>query len=101
MVAPEPAPPPSAPRPWRRPLRKLVTALGATFALVVIVAIALIALLSTEPGLEWFAGELVARSGGALEIDGASGTLVDTVRARRIAWHGVDSRVVATDVALT
>jgi translocation and assembly module TamB len=99
MAAPNSAPPASPRR--SRHVRAFVRALGATFALLVIVAVALLALLSTEPGLEWFAGELVARSGGALEIDGASGALVDTVRARRIAWHGADSRVVATDVALT
>ena len=71
------------------------------FAVLVAVALALVAVLTTETGLAWFADELVARSGGALEVEGVTGTLQDTVRARRIAWRGAEVRVVATDVALT
>ena len=98
------APPaaPSAPAPRRpRRIRWLVRALAAAFAVLFVVALSLLGVLTTETGLAWFAGELVARSGGALDVEGASGTLQDTVRARRIAWRGVETSVVATDVALT
>ena len=71
------------------------------FAVLVAVALALLAVLTTETGLAWFADELVARSGGALEVEGVAGTLQDTVRARRIAWRGAAVRAIATDVALT
>jgi len=101
MVETTPESPRPQPRRPRRAARALLRALAATFALLLGVTLALLAALATDTGLAWFAGELVARSGGALAIDGASGTLLDTVRAQRIAWRGTDARVVATDVALT
>ncbi len=101
MVETTPESPRPQPRRARHAARALVRALAATFALLVAVTLALFAALATETGLAWFTGELVARSGGALAIDGASGSLLDTVRAQRIAWRGTDSRVVVTDVALT
>ncbi len=57
--------------------------------------------LSGQAGIDFVVRELVARSGGALEIDDAAGSLFDTVRIRRITWRGPDTRVRADDVALT
>ncbi len=91
---------PSATRPHRA-ARWLVRALATLLAALAVAGLALFAVLTSETGLAWLAGELAARSGGALEIEGASGTLRDTVRATRIAWRGPEARVVATDVALT
>jgi len=91
----------ATPSPPQRALRWAVRLLAALLAALAVVALALLAVLTTETGLAWIAGEIVARSAGALEIDGASGTLQDTIRATRIAWRGPDARVVATDVALT
>ncbi len=59
------------------------------------------ALLSGQAGVDFAARELAVRSGGALEIDGATGSLLDTVRIRRLAWRGQDASAVAHDVALT
>ncbi len=96
-------PVPSAPgRRARRALRH-----GAALALAVLAAFLIVflaaawTLVTRETGVAFIAGELVARSGGALEIDGASGVLVDTVRAKRIVWRGPTATVTATDVALT
>ena len=57
--------------------------------------------LSGQAALDLVVREAVARSGGALEIDGATGSLLDTVRIRRITWRGPDTRASADDVALT
>ena len=83
---------------WWRLLRH---ALVVVFAIVVMVLIAGAVLMNTQTGVDLLVRELASRSGGALEVDGATGTLIDTVRARRIAWRGVETNVEATDVALT
>jgi hypothetical protein len=93
-----PAPRPPRRRRWRWVVRH---ALGLTFLAIVAVVAAIIALSTTQAGVNVLISELIARSGGALEIEGATGSLVDTVRARRIAWRGVATKVEATDVALT
>ena len=58
-------------------------------------------MMTTPMGVDLLVRELVARSGGALEVDDATGALIDTVRVRRIAWRGTATKVEATDVALT
>jgi autotransporter translocation and assembly factor TamB len=68
--------------------------------LVGIVAAALL-FLGTQPGIDFVVREVVARSGGALEIDGATGSLFDTVRMRRVEWRGRDTHATADDVALS
>jgi hypothetical protein len=57
--------------------------------------------LAGQGALDLVVREAVARSGGALEIDGATGSLLDTVRIRRITWRGPDTHASAHDVALT
>ena len=76
---------------------------ATAWTLITIVAVVLFvaALLTTQVGVDLLTGELVARSGGALEIDEVTGTLVGTVRAKRITWRGKATKVEATDVALT
>jgi len=96
-------PPVAEPRRLRRWLwlRLLRHALVVVFAIVVMVLIAGAVLMNTQTGVDLLVRELASRSGGALEVDGATGTLIDTVQARRIAWRGVETQVEATDVALT
>ena len=96
-------PPVAEPRRLRRWLwwRLLRHALVVVFAIVVMVLIAGVVLMNTQTGVDLLVRELASRSGGALEVDGATGTLIDTVQARRIAWRGVETQVEATDVALT
>lgn len=57
--------------------------------------------LAGQSGIDLVVRELVARSGGALAIDGATGSLFDTVRIRRITWQGPDTQASAHEVALT
>ena len=87
----------SAPATRRRLLRALVGAVALLATLVV----AGYVLLSGQAGIDLVVRELVARSSGALEIDGAKGSLFDTVRVGRVTWHGPDTRMSAHDVALT
>jgi hypothetical protein len=70
-------------------------------AILAVIAAGGFALLSGQAGVDFAARELAVRSGGALEIDGATGSLLDTVRIRRLAWRGPDASAVAHDVALT
>ena len=94
------APPPIA-APTRRRRRWLLRALAATGAVLVALVGGLALLLPGQSGIDVVVRELVARSGGALEIDGATGSLLDTVRIRRVTWRGRDTTATAHDVALT
>jgi translocation and assembly module TamB len=97
--------PPPARRRAPRLRRALKRGVGVALALVALAVVALAAavwtLATQQAGTDWLVRELVARSGGALEIDGAEGALTDTLRVRRIVWHGSTATVSATDVALT
>ncbi len=88
-------PPPRKRRRWA--LRALV-ALGAILVLLIGAGYLF---LSRQAALDLVVREAVARSSGALEIDGATGSLLDTVRIRRITWRGPDTSASAHDVALT
>jgi translocation and assembly module TamB len=70
-------------------------------ALLALVAAGGYAFLRSQAGVDFAMRELVRRSGGALEIVRASGSLLDTVHVERATWRGPDTRVVAEDVALT
>ena len=98
MAKPDPAIP--APRPART-RHALRYGLALTSAALVACIAAGWMLISAQSGVDWLVAELVTRSGGALEVEGATGSLVDTVRVRRIAWRGPTATVIATDVALT
>ncbi len=81
--------------------RWIARALFAAAALLVALVAAGYAFLSGQAGLDFVSRELVMRSGGALEIDGAAGSLFDTVRIRRVAWRGPDTQLSADEVALS
>jgi hypothetical protein len=85
-------------RRWRWLWRGIVVAAFAAFAAA---AVGGYALLTSQAGVDWLARELVARSGGAIEIEGATGSLLDSVRVRRLVWHGTAAKVTANDAALT
>ena len=57
--------------------------------------------LASPSGIDFVVRQIVARSGGALAIEGASGSLFDTVNLRRVEWHGRDTHTTAEEVALT
>ncbi len=88
---------PAAKRAARRwPVRALL----ATVAFLAALVGAGYVFLSGQAGIDLVVRELVARSGGALAIEGATGSLFDTVRVQRVEWRGPDTRVSAHDVAL-
>ncbi len=70
-------------------------------ALVATLALAGYVFFAGDTGVEFAVRELALRSGGRLVIEGASGSLVHALRARRIVWRGPAVQVIATDVTLT
>jgi translocation and assembly module TamB len=93
------ATPPEAATPRRR--RRLPRALLAAAVLLAAILGAGIVFLASPAGVDFVVRELSARSGGALAIEGASGSLFDTVNLKRVEWHGRDTHMTADDVALT
>jgi translocation and assembly module TamB len=90
------APPPSAPR-HRRWLRALV-AVGVLAALLVAAGGDL---LSSQAALDWVIGRALLEAQGRLAIEGATGSLLDTVRIARLTWRGDDVDVEAQDASLS
>jgi translocation and assembly module TamB len=84
----------------RRP-RRLPRALLGAAILFAIIGGAAIVFLGSAAGVDFVVRALVARSGGALSIEGASGSLLETVNLRRVEWHGHDTHTTADEVALT
>jgi translocation and assembly module TamB len=84
-----------------RALRWLFRSVSLIVLVVALVAAGGYAVLASQMGVDWLSHELALRSGGALEIEGATGTLIGSVEARRITWRGATGTVIATDVALT
>src|SRR5262245_27548626 len=97
----ENAPPPEAAGPPRRWHRHLPRALVAAMILLAAIIAGVIVFLASPAGVDFVVRELVARSGGALAIEGASGSLFDTVNLRRVEWHGRDTHTTADEGALT
>lgn len=87
------------PRPTRR--RRLPRALLAAGILLAAIIGGAVLFLASQSGIDFVVRELVARSGGALAIEGASGSLFDTVNLKRVEWHGRDTHTTADEVALT
>jgi translocation and assembly module TamB len=88
-------PAPRAPRTFR-------AARWLTIALV-LVAFALAAgaaFVASELALQIAVRIMVARSEGRLEVDGASGSLLSAVRAKRLVWRGPGATMTADDVAI-
>jgi translocation and assembly module TamB len=97
--------PTTAPAPQRARRRRwprvLVHAISALIAALVVGVVAIAVLMVSPAGVDLLVAEFEARSGGALVVDGATGTLANTVRARSITWRGKAMKVEATDVALS
>ncbi len=75
---------------------------GSWVGVVLIVALASgIAWLSTQSALELAIARAVAASDGRLTVEGATGSLLSTVRVARIGWRGDDVAVEADELALT
>src|SRR5262245_12614809 len=101
---PEVTPPHNTPAPVKRRTSLLIWMVRAIVFGIAVVGIALVCawyFLSSQTGVDFAAAELVARSEGRLEVDGATGSLLQTVRVRRLAWRGPSSAAIATDVVLT
>src|SRR5258705_4812788 len=87
-------PPPPRRRRWLRVVPWLGIALLA-------VAATGAAILSSKAALSFLVARARAASEGRLTIEGATGSLLSTVRVTRIAWAGDDVDVEAQDMALT
>jgi len=71
--------------------------------LLVLAAIALasgFAFIASDAALRLAAQVLVGRSDGRLEVLEPAGSLLSTVRAKRLAWRGPEATLIADDVAL-
>ena len=95
--SPAPESPAAARSRGRRWLRAAVF-LGVALLLVIASGIAF---LHTQAALEMVIARAIAASEGRLSIEGATGSLLRTVRVARIAWRGDDVFVEANDAALT
>jgi len=80
---------------------RLAHGLLAVAILLAVVGGGAILFLASPAGVDFAVRALVARSGGALAVEGASGSLLETVNVRRVEWHGRDTHTTADEVALT
>jgi len=81
--------------------RRWLRAILVAIALAALAVVAFGAFLSTQVALDWIVGRAIVESGGRLAIEGATGSLWNTLRIARIAWRGDDVDIEAQDVALT
>ena len=78
-----------APRPAGRRWARVALAIPAAVAIVAVaLAGAAFVFLGTQAALDLAVREIIARSEGRLAIEGAEGSLLSTVRVRRITWTG-------------
>jgi translocation and assembly module TamB len=85
----------------RRPRRfRFAVAAWSFLVALLALAVAAAAWLSTESALQRALGYAIAQSGGRLAIEGASGSLFGTIRAKRIEFRDAGIDIVAEDVAL-
>jgi len=97
--APDRDGPPARPA-WRRRARVAAAIPAAVAVVAVALAGAAFVFLGTQAALDLAVREVVARSEGRLAIEDARGSLLSTVRVRRIAWTGPETQLEAHDVAL-
>ncbi|MGH8712433.1 MAG: hypothetical protein ACREYB_00350, partial [Casimicrobiaceae bacterium] len=85
--------------------RRIAVRVGAGLLLAALGALALVAaalwFAAGDAGLRWASGELAARTGGRLTIEGATGSLGGTVHIARLRYADENLRLVADDVAFT
>jgi translocation and assembly module TamB len=72
----------------------------AIVALVVIAVVGVVGWGLSERGLPFIVDRIVARSGGRVSVEGASGSIAGPMRFRRVTWHGADATLVADDVVV-
>jgi translocation and assembly module TamB len=78
-----------------------VRALVVVVLLIAVLLVGAVAFLSSQASVDLAMRELISRSDGRLDVEGATGSMLDTVRVRRLVWRGPGADVTATDVALT
>jgi hypothetical protein len=81
-------------------MRRIARRLGIGFALLAVVAAAVLAFVASEFALTTAVQIMVARSEGRLEVDGASGSLLSAIRAKRLVWRGPGATMTADEVAI-
>ena len=87
------------PQPKRRRHWALSVLLGA-IALIVMFVAASVSFLLSNAGLPFVLSRVVAQTEGRLSVEGASGSLASTMQFAKLTWHGIDSTMTATDVAV-
>ena len=58
------------------------------------------AFLASEAGLRFAAQMLIARSDGRLDVEAPAGSLLSTVRVKRLVWRGPEATMTADEIAL-
>lgn len=91
---------PAPRRAWPRALRIVLTATAALAGAAVLGVLALVAWLASPAALRFAMDEIAARSGGALRLEGAQGSLLSTLMVRSLAYRDGGLSVVAEDVTL-
>ncbi len=88
-------------KPRRSAARHAVSVVTWLLALAVVAIAAGWFALGTQAALDYVVQRAITQSNGQLGIDGAEGSLLSTVRAQRITWHGEDVDVEAREMVLT
>jgi len=81
-------------------MRRALTITGAVIAVLALAVAALIGYAVSERGLSLIVARIVAESGGRITVDEPTGSIVETMRFRRIAWRAEDASVTADDVVV-
>ena len=97
---PTPPVPMPSPTPAATPRRRLLRDVLWTVALAAALAGGGYRLLVSQFAVDLAMDQLRLRSGGHLEIDGATGSLLEAIDVKRLAWRSDDTTMVATDVSL-
>lgn len=91
----------TTPSPRRSVARHAVSVVTWLLALLVVAIAAGWFALGTQAALDYVVQRAIDESKGQLTIEGATGSLLSTIRVRRIAWHGPDMDVEASEIAMT
>src|SRR5262252_995188 len=99
MSAPE-TPNSERPARRRRGAPSMLARIASTVATVVVLLVGAYAFLGTETALKLAIDFMITRSDGRLAVEGAVGSLLSTVRVKRLTWKGPEATVSADDIAL-